>query len=47
MVVATVLQLAPETAERVVLLTHGSPVRRLYLRFFPAYFGPDALRAAI
>jgi hypothetical protein len=46
MVVATVLQLRPETADRVVLLTHGSPVRRLYLRFFPAYFGPDALRAA-
>ena len=46
MVVATVLQLAPETADRVDLLTHGSPVRRLYLRFFPAYFGPDALRAA-
>jgi hypothetical protein len=46
MVVATVLQLAPETAERVDLLTHGSPVRRLYLRFFPAYFGPDALQAA-
>ena len=46
MVVATVLQLPPETVERVDLLTHGSPVRRLYLRFFPAYFGPDALRAA-
>ena len=46
MVVATVLQLSPDTAERVDLLTHGSPVRRLYLRFFPAYFGPDALRAA-
>jgi hypothetical protein len=46
MVVATVLQLAPDTAEHVDLLTHGSPVRRLYLRFFPAYFGPDALRAA-
>jgi hypothetical protein len=45
MVVATVLQLSPETLERVDLLTHGSPVRRLYLRFFPAYFGPDALRA--
>ena len=46
MVVAAVLQLTPETAQHVDLLTHGSPVRRLYLRFFPAYFGPDALRAA-
>jgi hypothetical protein len=46
MVVATVLQLPPETVDRVDLLTHGSPVRRLYLRFFPAYFGPDALRSA-
>jgi hypothetical protein len=46
MVVATVLQLAPDTAERVDLLTHGSPIRRLYLRFFPAYFGPYTLRAA-
>jgi hypothetical protein len=46
MAVATVLQLSPETAERVELLTHGSPVRRLYTRFFPAFFGPDALRAA-
>ena len=46
MVVATVLHLPAETVERVDLLTHGSPVRRLYLRFFPAYFGPDALRAA-
>ncbi|HEY9375476.1 MAG TPA: hypothetical protein VIQ02_00080, partial [Jiangellaceae bacterium] len=45
MVVATVLQLPSDTAARVNLLTHGSPVRRLYLRFFPAYFGPDALRA--
>jgi hypothetical protein len=46
MVVATVLQLSSASADRVDLLTHGSPVRRLYLRFFPAYFGPDALRAA-
>ena len=39
---ATVLQL-PDPS-RTALLTYGSPLRRLYARFFPAYLGPDALR---
>ncbi len=30
---------------RVALLTYGSPLRRLYARFFPAYFGPLAFAA--
>ncbi len=29
--------------ERLGLVTHGSPLRRLYGRFFPAYFGNDGL----
>ncbi|MBD0293076.1 MAG: hypothetical protein ICV70_05835 [Jiangellaceae bacterium] len=45
LVAATMLQLPPQVADRVDLLTHGSPLRRLYGRFFPAYLGPDALRA--
>ncbi|MFG2053277.1 hypothetical protein ACGFI9_04515 [Micromonospora sp. NPDC048930] len=34
---ATVLQLPPDVADRVALLTYGSPLRRLYARLFPAY----------
>lgn len=30
--------------EHVALLTFGSPLRRLYARNFPAYFGPTSLR---
>ena len=41
---ATVLQLAPGEIGAVGLLTYGSPLRRLYARIFPAYFGLDALR---
>lgn len=41
--VAVVNQLAPEQAERVTLLTYGAPLRRLYARFFPAYFGEPVL----
>jgi inorganic pyrophosphatase len=40
---ATVMQLSEQTCDRVRLLTYGSPLRRLYARFFPAYFGLDAL----
>jgi hypothetical protein len=32
-----------DALERVALVTYGSPLRRLYSRFFPAYFGLDAL----
>ncbi|MBM7493496.1 hypothetical protein JOD64_004718 [Micromonospora luteifusca] len=41
---ATVLQLPPEVGSRVALLTHGSPLRRLYARLFPAYIDEAALR---
>jgi hypothetical protein len=41
--VATVLQLTYEDSRRVALLTYGNPVRRLYSRFFPAYFGLDTV----
>jgi hypothetical protein len=43
LVAATVLQLSPQTTAHVDLLTHGSPLRRLYARFFPAYLGADTL----
>jgi pimeloyl-ACP methyl ester carboxylesterase len=39
---ATLLQ-ADAMRERVALLTFGSPLRRLYARNFPAYFGTGAL----
>jgi len=40
---ATLLQDDESTAHRVALLTFGSPLRRLYARIFPAYFGTGAL----
>jgi hypothetical protein len=43
---AVVMQLTYEESSRVALLTYGSPLRRLYARFFPAYFGPAALLRA-
>ncbi|MEZ7131103.1 hypothetical protein ACBR40_37730 [Nonomuraea sp. AD125B] len=42
---AVVLQLKPELRRRVALLTHGSPLRRLYAAFFPAWFGAEGLAA--
>jgi hypothetical protein len=44
LVAATVLLVKPEALPRVDLLTHGSPLRRLYTRFFPAYFGEVSLQ---
>ncbi|MFH9736136.1 hypothetical protein ACH4MA_00355 [Streptomyces roseolus] len=41
---AAVWQLPTATRSRVALLTYGSPLERLYGRWFPAYFGPEALR---
>lgn len=41
---AAVLQLPPEAAGRVALLTYGSPMRRLYARWFPAYVHDGVLR---
>ncbi|MGW0773759.1 hypothetical protein ACWD01_08945 [Streptomyces sp. NPDC002835] len=40
---AAVWQLPMATRRRVALLTYGSPLERLYGRWFPAYFGPKAL----
>ncbi|WP_372463970.1 hypothetical protein [Streptomyces pinistramenti] len=40
---AAVWQLDLVTRSRVALLTYGSPLERLYGRWFPAYFGPPAL----
>ncbi|MFC8174197.1 hypothetical protein [Streptomyces sp. NPDC057325] len=42
---AAVWQIEPATRRRVALLTYGSPLERLYGRWFPAYFGPEALRS--
>jgi hypothetical protein len=41
---ALVLQLERQQRDRVRLLTYGSPLQRVYARYFPAYFGPLALR---
>ncbi|MFV0137529.1 hypothetical protein ACLGIH_30800 [Streptomyces sp. HMX87] len=40
---AAAWQLAPSARRRVGLLTYGSPLERLYGRWFPAHFGPAAL----
>ncbi|MFE6775025.1 hypothetical protein [Streptomyces sp. NPDC057702] len=42
---AAVWQLDWRTRGRVALLTYGSPLERLYGRWFPAYFGPAQLTA--
>ncbi|MFP8961372.1 hypothetical protein ACLIYP_12530 [Streptomyces nanhaiensis] len=42
---AAVWQLDPDTRGRVALLTYGSPLERLYGRWFPSCFGPAPLRA--
>ncbi|MCH0542774.1 hypothetical protein I3F58_25075 [Streptomyces sp. MUM 203J] len=40
---AAVWQLSAATRRRVALLTYGSPLERLYGRWFPAYFGREPL----
>ncbi|WP_433261765.1 hypothetical protein ACQPWR_20890 [Micromonospora vinacea] len=40
---ATVLQLPPQVSSRVALLTHGSPLSRLYARLFPAFVDDEVL----
>jgi hypothetical protein len=40
---AAAWQLPPEARGRIALLTYGSPLERLYGRWFPAHFGPPAL----
>ncbi|WP_208036478.1 hypothetical protein [Streptomyces cyanogenus] len=42
---AAAWQLPPPVRGRVALLTYGSPLERLYGRWFPAHFGPPALAA--
>ncbi|WP_234021650.1 hypothetical protein [Streptomyces sp. 351MFTsu5.1] len=42
---AAAWQLEPSVRARVALLTYGSPLERLYGRWFPAHFGPAALTA--
>ncbi|MFF9059569.1 hypothetical protein ACF09K_12910 [Streptomyces sp. NPDC014882] len=42
---AAAWQLSPADRGRVALLTYGSPIERLYGRWFPAHFGPAALHA--
>ncbi|HTY71734.1 MAG TPA: hypothetical protein VMI11_04820 [Actinomycetes bacterium] len=41
--VPTVLRLHPDLCPRLRLLLHGSPVRRLYCRWFPEYFDEAVL----
>ncbi|MEV0001570.1 hypothetical protein AB0H28_04690 [Micromonospora sp. NPDC050980] len=40
---ATILQLPPDVLARVALLTHGSPLGRVYARLYPAYLGRRVL----
>lgn len=40
---AAAWQLTPSVRSRVALLTYGSPLERLYGRWFPAHFGPAEL----
>ncbi|MEU6065426.1 hypothetical protein ABZ864_13355 [Streptomyces sp. NPDC047082] len=40
---AAAWQLEPSVRKKVALLTYGSPLERLYGRWFPAHFGPPAL----
>lgn len=46
LVVAAVLQTSGLDPARVALLTYGAPLRRLYARFFPAYFNERTFEAA-
>jgi hypothetical protein len=41
--IAVMAQLPPEVRDDMALLTLAAPIRRLYGRAFPAYFGPDKL----
>lgn len=41
---ASLARLPSQILERVALLTHGSPLGRLYGKFFPAYFGTERLQ---
>lgn len=41
--VASLARLPAEVRSKIALLTHGSPLGRLYGKFFPSYFGPTRL----
>lgn len=41
---AAVAQLDPDTRSRVAVVTHGSPLNRLYARYFGEYFARDLFR---
>lgn len=43
LVASAILQMPKEHLRSVALLTHGSPLHRLYARLCPAYFGDDVL----
>ncbi|WP_369276458.1 hypothetical protein AB5J55_41980 [Streptomyces sp. R11] len=45
LVAAAICQLSPSLRRRVALQTYGSPLERLYGRWFPAHFGPASLTA--
>jgi hypothetical protein len=40
---ALVAQLRTDSSRQIAFLTYGCPLRRLYARFFPSYFGLDPL----
>jgi hypothetical protein len=40
---ATILQLSPAALRNVALITHGSPLRRIYARLYPTYLGEQTL----
>ncbi|NND01341.1 MAG: hypothetical protein HKN91_01005, partial [Acidimicrobiia bacterium] len=42
---AAAASLGESTARRTALITHGSPLRRFYARFFPSYFDDELLVA--
>nr|WP_236647126.1 hypothetical protein [Micromonospora acroterricola] len=41
--VAMILQLPPQVRDRVALLTHGSPLGRIYAHLYPAYLGESTM----
>lgn len=43
--VATLASADPDVASRVALLTHGSPLHRLYARYFPEYVSVELMAA--
>jgi hypothetical protein len=45
LIAAALWQLAPAARRRISLLTCGSPLSRIYGRWFPAYFGRGHLHA--